>query len=71
MGVFLVSVFNEEKVVTHKWFLYFSLFKIPYNHLGQHLVSFSDSIHRDPLVIYCEPLGGGLKVGLPRIANTW
>ena len=35
-----------------------------------HLVIFSDSVHRDPLVISCEPLGGGLKVGLPRIANV-
>ncbi|RVW69104.1 hypothetical protein CK203_060682 [Vitis vinifera] len=24
----------------------------------------------DPLVISCKPLGGGLKVGLPRMANT-
>ena len=30
-----------------------------------------DSIYRNPLVISCEPLGGGLRVGLPRIANTW
>ena len=26
---------------------------------------------RDPLVISYKPLGGGLKVGLPRMANTW
>ena len=25
----------------------------------------------DPLVICYEPLGGGLKVGLPRMANSW
>ena len=25
----------------------------------------------DPLVISYEPLGGGLKVGLPRMANSW
>ena len=25
----------------------------------------------DPLVISYEPLGSGLKVGLPRMANTW
>ena len=67
MGVFLVL--NEESYDPLMVFIFFSLTLNPLKSHGPILGKIF-GLPGHPLVISYEPLGGGLKVGLPRMANT-
>ena len=64
MGVFLAL--NEESYYSLMVFILRFNLKLPGPILGKLF-----GLPGDPLVISYEPLGGGLNVGLPRMANTW